>query len=365
MEIEGLVIIRPEMPDLNQIRSSIERTVSQRLGEHLEQVRGEIVEQILREIEPVLASAGEQRTQSANSADSQQPSPAVGLLSSAVASIQESAVQADILKALLEGVAEFSARSALFVVRGTTLAGWQARGFSDDNIRGVSLDGSHGLASRAIQSRSRASAAAAEFDSAFVERHGNPWDGNSTVFPLVVKEKVAAILYCDSGRDSGRQTDYSAIDVLTRFTCLWLEHAALKKHMGPAGAEPAAASVPAPPAPPPAAPVPVASAAKPVPAPEQALDGLPAEEQDLHKKAKRFAKLLVDEIKLYNQSKVAEGRQNHDLYKVLREDIEKSRATYDKRYGSTPVASAKYFDSEIVRILADNDRSLLGSDFPG
>lgn len=85
----------------------------------------------------------------------------------------------------------------------------------------------------------------------------------------------------------------------------------------------------------------------------------------MHKKAKRFAKLLVDEIKLYNQSKVAEGKQNRDLYKVLREDIEKSRVTYDKRYGSTPAASAKYFDSEIVRILADNDRSLLGSDFPG
>jgi len=68
---------------------------------------------------------------------------------------------------------------------------------------------------------------------------------------------------------------------------------------------------------------------------------------------------------LYNQSKVAEGKNNRDLYKVLREDIEKSRATYDKRYGSTPVAPAKYFDSEIVRILADNDRSLLGNDFPG
>jgi len=74
--------------------------------------------------------------------------------------------------------------------------------------------------------------------------------------------------------------------------------------------------------------------------------------------------LLVDEIKLYNQSKVAEGKQNRDLYKVLREDIEKSRATYEKRYGGTPVAPARYFDSEIVRILADNDRSLMGSDFP-
>jgi hypothetical protein len=250
------------------------------------------------------------------------------------------------------------------VVRGTTLAGWQARGFSDDNIRGASLDGSHGLAARVIESRSRASAAAAEFDAAFIDRQGNPWDGNATVFPLVVKEKVAAVLYCDSGRDSGRRTDYSAVELLTRFTCLWLEHAALKKHLGPPGAEAAAASVPAPAPQPAPVPAPVASAARPTPA-EKALEGLPAEEQDLHKKARRFAKLLVDEIKLYNQSKVAEGKQNRDLYKILREDIEKSRATYDKRYGSTPVASAKYFDSEIVRILADNDRSLLGNDFPG
>ena len=95
------------------------------------------------------------------------------------------------------------------------------------------------------------------------------------------------------------------------------------------------------------------------------MSSLPAEEQEIHNKARRFARLLVDEIKLYNQSKVAEGKQKRDLYKLLREDIEKSRATYDKRYGSTPAAAGKYFDSEVIRILADNDRSLLGSDFPG
>jgi hypothetical protein len=183
---------------------------------------------------------------------------------------------------------------------------------------------------------------------------------------LVVKEKVAAIVYCDSGRDSGKQTDYSAVEVLTRFACLWLEHAAVKKHVGAAGTDTGLVAAP----PPAAQPTSGAATTPPAPASAQppsdpALDGLPAEEQELHKKARRFAKLLVDEIKLYNQSKVAEGRQNRELYKVLREDIEKSRATYDKRYGSTPVAGAKYFDSEVVRVLADNDRSLLGSDFPG
>jgi hypothetical protein len=88
------------------------------------------------------------------------------------------------------------------------------------------------------------------------------------------------------------------------------------------------------------------------------------DESDLHKKAKRFAKLLVEEIKLYNQPKVADGKQNHDLYDRLREDIEKSRATYDKRYGDSPVAAADYFTQELIRILADSDVSLMGASFP-
>jgi len=354
------------MPDLQQIRSVVEQAVSQRLNEHVDELRLQIVEQVVREIEPLLVAAS---AEAPAAQPAKEGSSASDLLSAAISSIQESQAQADILKALLEGVAKFSPRSALFVVRGTTLAGWQARGFADDNIRGSVVDGSKGVSSRAISDRGRASAAAAEFDSGFIEKQGNPWDGNATLFPLVVKDKVAAILYCDSGRESSRSTDYSGVEVLTRYTCLWLEHAATKKHLAPGGAEalsasaasavaPIAPTLPPPPPAPAAAPTPATTA-------EPALDNLPPEEQELHKKAKRFAKLLVDEIKLYNQSKVTEGKQNRDLYKLLREDIEKSRATYDKRYGSTPVAPAKYFDSEIVRILADNDRSLLGSDFPG
>jgi hypothetical protein len=84
----------------------------------------------------------------------------------------------------------------------------------------------------------------------------------------------------------------------------------------------------------------------------------------LHRKARRFAKLLVEEIKLYNQPRVVEGRLNRDLYERLKDDIEKSRATYDKRYRESPVASADYFNEELIRILADNDVSLLGQSFP-
>jgi hypothetical protein len=83
----------------------------------------------------------------------------------------------------------------------------------------------------------------------------------------------------------------------------------------------------------------------------------------VHRKAQRFAKLLVDEIKLYNQAKVAEGRKHKDLYDRLKDDIESSRATYQKRYGNTVAASGGYFTNEVVRSLAEDDVSIMGTNF--
>ena len=93
------------------------------------------------------------------------------------------------------------------------------------------------------------------------------------------------------------------------------------------------------------------------------LAGLSPEDADVHRKAQRFARLLVDEIKLYNQAKVAEGRRNKDLYDRLKEDIDKSRGTFQKRYGSTVAASGDYFQNELVRSLAEDDLSIMGPNF--
>ena len=93
------------------------------------------------------------------------------------------------------------------------------------------------------------------------------------------------------------------------------------------------------------------------------LAGLSPEDADIHRKAQRFARLLVDEIKLYNQAKVAEGRRNKDLYDRLKEDIDKSRGTFQKRYGNTAAASGDYFQNELLRSLAEDDISIMGSNF--
>jgi hypothetical protein len=71
----------------------------------------------------------------------------------------------------------------------------------------------------------------------------------------------------------------------------------------------------------------------------------------------------MDEIKLYNQAKVADGRKHKDIFDRLKEDIEKSRATYQKRYGNTSAGSGDYFNQELIRSLAEDDVSLLGKNF--
>jgi hypothetical protein len=106
----------------------------------------------------------------------------------------------------------------------------------------------------------------------------------------------------------------------------------------------------------------------PPPAPPAAgidLSQLSEEEQKVHKDAKRFAKLLVSEIELYNKAKVADGRKNGDLYKRLKSDIDRSRQTFEKRFGKTAAKQFDYFHDEIVRTLAANDAALLGADYPG
>jgi len=89
------------------------------------------------------------------------------------------------------------------------------------------------------------------------------------------------------------------------------------------------------------------------------------EERRLHNDARRFARLLISEIKLYNEQKVTEGRIEHDLYDRLREYIDRSREMYDKRVKAEVATRYDYFHGELVNTLAEGDESKLGANYPG
>jgi hypothetical protein len=255
------------------------------------------------------------------------------------------------------------------------------------------------------------SGTSSDIDSEFVAQFGAPADDRVLVLPLVLKEKVAALVYADAGSEGGGKLDSSAVELLVLATSAWLEVASLRKQAAkeeqpgdaprekvesapppvqsaPAHSDPFAShapkhiapvpeEIPVPPpvvvAPPPveqpvavAQSEPVISAAAAAAAPAPAADpfaNLSPEDADVHRKAQRFARLLVDEIKLYNQVKVSEGRKNKDLYDRLKDDIDKSRITFQKRYGNTAAGGADYFSQELVRSLAEDDISIMGANF--
>lgn len=372
------------MADSKQFQQVVERAVAQVLDQQMPKLQASLVERVLAELP---AQATGTPSSGGNSSS--------GSLAQAVSSVHAGGTQKEILKGLLDGGGGFASRVALFVLKAGSASGWQGRGFgNDENIKDFSLDMSAGPIAHAYQNRVPAPANIAEMDGRFVKQFGGPANEQILVLPLVLKEKVAALLYADGGADG--VLDAPSLEVLVMATSAWLEVVSLRKQVAQKDSiEPAAVErVAAPAAPvqsvssfsdpfashaprhhaaaPAAEPAEVvevvhaAAASAAASAPAVAADplaGLSAEDADTHRKAQRFARLLVDEIKLYNQAKVAEGRRHKDLYDRLKEDIDKSRSTFQKRYGSTAAASGDYFMKEVVRSLAEDDASVMGANF--
>ncbi len=79
--------------------------------------------------------------------------------------------------------------------------------------------------------------------------------------------------------------------------------------------------------------------------------------------AQRLARLLVSEIKLYNEKKIVEGRKNSNLYDLLKDTIEQSRKHYKERMGEAAGSMPDYFHEEVVKTLCEGDPSKLGPNY--
>jgi len=75
--------------------------------------------------------------------------------------------------------------------------------------------------------------------------------------------------------------------------------------------------------------------------------------------ARRYARLLVSEIKLYHEAAVVEGRRDRDLASRLGGEIARARVMYDQRVPAHVRSRGDYFHDELVRTLANGDASLL------
>lgn len=321
----------------------------------------------------------------------------------------------ELLEVLAEESARMGVRAAVFDVRGRAAWGASASGFSSDldenSIRAlvVSLN-QEGPFRQVFESAETVEARSADFkkEGRVLENLGPSSDTRILLIPIRSAGSVVAVLYAETGK----RRDLKLIDslqVLAEFAGgqvdrlmvanggLATVEAALASEQAGKGSEqadgdeatapePEAAAAPetsgvAAPGPSPAefsgpaGEVQQASmasaennetAAEPAPAPEPVEAApSPEEEEKIHRDARRFSKLLVSEIELYNRGGVEEGRRNRDLYLRLKKDIDRSRETYEKRFAHTVAKQCDYFHEELVKTLAANDPTLLGSGYPG
>ena len=100
--------------------------------------------------------------------------------------------------------------------------------------------------------------------------------------------------------------------------------------------------------------------------PEPELDGdfnvtrLSTEEQELHRRANRVAKVSMQDIKMLRPEQVRLGREKKDLCIRLKDDIEKAHREYDRRFKPIMDHPVDYFYRWMVEILADGDAHALG-----
>lgn len=314
-------------------------------------------------------------------------------LRTALEEIDAQRQQADVLATLVRYAANYTPRVVFFVIKSGSAIGWKATGFtnglSDDTVRALNIPLSANAtlheattALHTVSAQNTSTGVLGQYDSTVAQ---------AVAVPLVIRGKAAAVLYADSGFEGG-QINLDALESLMQVTSMAIELLPVRRSQ-PVAAQPAPVPAPQvatpPPAPEPApapsfvqqtleeAPAVTASVVTPLPTAAEVKEAAPAsvassassvqsdDEVRAHNDARRFARLLVSEIKLYNEQKVIEGRRSHDLYERLKEDVDRSRQMYEKRVSASVAAKFDYFYDELLHTLGEGDPAKLGSGCPG
>ena len=257
------------------------------------------------------------------------------------------------IKTLLEATNGFCARAALFAITQKNLRYEGGKGIgAEGNVLEAEIPIATAPAFQtaadsldtviAIGTSGELSGAAADF-------LGDPSGKKIYLFPLRVRQKAVAILYAEPGESADIEpVDVSALELLCLLAANSIEareqvtiqpqsdvNTGLIRISGME--EPRAQLVPS---------------------------TLPGDEQ-VHVRARRFARTHTAHILLYKVQQVRSGRASGDLYSALKEEIDTGRNTFRQQFLTSCPSMVDYYHQELVERLANHDSSLLGPRYPG
>jgi hypothetical protein len=240
-----------------------------------------------------------------------------------------------IIDLLVARAAREGDRAAVLLVRGDRLRGWRFIGFDAavDAGEAVELTAEDaGMAWDAVKTN-----AVVEADRAQPIRApafaASESARDSVCVPIAIAADVVAVLYADRAEASASHIWRHRIEVLSRHAARCLEALIAFKAARMLADAPGDAAILA-----------------------ERSDAAAAEDETA---ARRYARLLVSEIRLYHEDAVAAGRRERDLATRLGGEIARARMLYEQRVASRVRQRADYFQDELVRTLANGDPDLL------
>lgn len=322
-------------------------TLSDRLRNEIAEQLNAVADELSATVESERASAAAMAAQAAAEharASAETVEQARGALKTAELAASERLVDAirtidrarslsEILDTLVSCAGREVARVGIFLVQGATLRGWRFIGFdaSFDAAASVQLPVAEaGVIADAVRSGVAVSSDGGATAPAFAKL---PQGREMVAVPVPISGQVVAVLYADQAVDGPleRMSWPATLEVFARHAARSLEaitafRAAqiVSQRADDRRAAPAGQS-----------------------------------DRDDEEGARRYARLLVSEIKLYHEPDVIAGRLERDLMTRLGGEIVRARVLYEQRVPASARCGADYFNEELVRTLADGDATLI------
>ncbi|MFN2445989.1 MAG: hypothetical protein ABR606_10485 [Vicinamibacterales bacterium] len=272
----------------------------------------------------------------------------------AVRGLDGAASLSDVLDVLGQAAGRETCRAALLVLRGDRVQGWKVVGFGalDSQPRSVDLaliDA--GIVGAAI-SGTRVVTTPTDHDGRGPGFAALPADRIGMAVPVLVGGRAVAVLYADTAAGADREVPVPSgwpevIEILARHAGRCLEALTAQRTSQTPSSKGSGAAT-----------------AKTAPSDPQTPDTASAPRTmstvEPEVSARRLARLLISEIKLYHEAAVHEARKSRTLLARLGPEIDRARRAYDTRIPASLASRADLFHQELIATLAGGDPSLLG-----
>lgn len=278
---------------------------------------------------------------------------------------------AEVFKILLESTRLAAPRASVYLVRQNELKGWGAIGYPPDAARrqreyiGPVTEGWLGEVMKSeppLQSTDPGS---------MIPAFGQPSPGECLGVAIRLKGQSIALMVIE--RVEGELPWHpSILGVFVRVAQMKLDLDLLRRKLGAASSRPQRPAAPAPQvvAPVDDAPVPTAATeekeeqvsvaevaeAAPEPTSQDAVGGSPQIEA-----ARRYARLVATDIRLYNEESVVLGRREGDLAERLQDSLTRGKETFQRRHGDLGPDGLRILHDAYTEVLAGGQADLIPS----